>query len=117
MKARRALKKERRGPKDRAGSGTEQTLRPEPRGRDSEAAAGAEYIGRRHERGRRLSRAPAAEKRRKGFFSKDDDPRDEKIEEPTDRVKRQMAEFDEFPQATDKRKSAMYEMRGAKDNI
>lgn len=53
---------------------------------------------------------------KKGFFKKKKDPRDEKIEELTDRVKRQMAEFENFRKRTDKEKSAMYEM-GAKDII
>ena len=60
--------------------------------------------------------APAAEKEEKGFFKKKKDPRDEKIEDLTDRVKRQMAEFENFRKRTDKEKSAMYEM-GAKDII
>lgn len=51
-----------------------------------------------------------------GFFKKKKDPRDEKIEELTDRVKRQMAEFDNFRKRTEKEKSTMYEM-GAKDII
>ena len=61
--------------------------------------------------------APAGEKEeKKGFFKKKKDPRDEKIEELTDRVKRQMAEFENFRKRTHKEKSAMYEM-GAKDII
>lgn len=61
--------------------------------------------------------APAGEKEeKKGFFKKKKDPRDEKIEELTDRVKRQMAEFENFRKRTDKEKSVMYEM-GAKDII
>lgn len=44
------------------------------------------------------------------------DPRDEKIEELTDRVTRQMAEFDNFRKRTEKEKSAMYEI-GAKSVI
>ena len=61
--------------------------------------------------------APAGEKEeKKGFFKKKKDPRDEKIEELTDRVKRQMAEFENFRKRTDKEKSSMYEM-GAKDII
>ena len=61
--------------------------------------------------------APASEtEEKKGFFKKKKDPRDEKIEELTDRVKRQMAEFENFRKRTDKEKSAMYEM-GAKDII
>ena len=47
--------------------------------------------------------APAAEKEeKKGFFKKKKDPRDEKIEDLTDRVKRQMAEFENFRKRTDK---------------
>lgn len=44
------------------------------------------------------------------------DPRDEKIEELTDRVTRQMAEFDNFRKRTEKEKAAMYEV-GAKSVI
>ena len=53
---------------------------------------------------------------KEGFFKKKKDPKDEKIEELTDRVKRQMAEFDNFRKRTEKEKSAMYEV-GAKDII
>ena len=53
---------------------------------------------------------------KEGFFKKKKDPKDEKIEELTDRVKRQMAEFDNFRKRTEKEKSTMYEM-GAKDII
>lgn len=41
------------------------------------------------------------------------DPRDEKIEELTDKVKRQLAEFENFRHRSEKEKSAMYDM-GAK---
>ncbi len=44
------------------------------------------------------------------------DPRDEKIEELNDKVKRQMAEFENFRKRTEKEKSTMYEM-GARDII
>lgn len=44
------------------------------------------------------------------------DKKDEKIEELTDRLTRQMAEFDNFRKRTEKEKSAMYEI-GAKDII
>ncbi len=61
--------------------------------------------------------AEAGEKK-KGFKWKKDkkDKRDEKIEELTDRVKRQMAEFENFRKRTEKEKSSMYEM-GAKSVI
>ena len=54
----------------------------------------------------------------KGFFGKKNkkDKKDEKIEELTDRLTRQMAEFDNFRKRTDKEKSQMYEI-GAKDII
>lgn len=44
------------------------------------------------------------------------DPRDAQIEELQDKLKRQMAEFDNFRKRTDKEKSAMYEI-GARDII
>lgn len=44
------------------------------------------------------------------------DPKDLKIAELTDRVQRQMAEFDNFRKRTEKEKSAMFEM-GASDII
>ena len=54
------------------------------------------------------------EKKKKLFERKPKvDPRDEKIAELTDRVTRQMAEFDNFRKRTEREKSAMYEI-GAK---
>ena len=50
------------------------------------------------------------------FFKKKKDKKDEKIEELTDRLTRQMAEFDNFRKRTEKEKAAMYEV-GAKDII
>ncbi len=44
------------------------------------------------------------------------DPKDAQIEELQDRLKRQMAEFDNFRKRTEKEKSAMYEV-GARDII
>ena len=54
----------------------------------------------------------------KTFFGKKKkkDKKDEKIEELTDRLTRQMAEFDNFRKRTDREKSQMYEV-GAKDVI
>ena len=48
--------------------------------------------------------------------NKKKDPRDAVIDELQDRVKRQMAEFDNYRKRTDKEKSAMFEM-GASDVI
>lgn len=55
---------------------------------------------------------------KKGFFKKREkkDKKDEKIEELTDRLKRQMAEFDNFRKRTEKEKASMYEI-GAKSVI
>ncbi len=47
---------------------------------------------------------------RKGFFKKKKDKKDEQIEELTDQVKRQMAEFDNFRKRTEKEKTQMYDM-------
>lgn len=55
-------------------------------------------------------------KEKKGLFGKKRDPRDAQIEDLTDRLKRSMAEFDNFRKRTEKEKSAMYEI-GAKDVI
>lgn len=51
--------------------------------------------------------------KKKSFFKKKKDKKDEQIEELTDKVKRQMAEFDNFHKRTEKEKSQMYDM-GAK---
>lgn len=51
--------------------------------------------------------------KKKSFFKKKKDKKDEQIEELTDKVKRQMAEFDNFRKRTEKEKSEMYDM-GAK---
>ena len=48
-----------------------------------------------------------------GFFKKKKDKKDEQIEDLQDRLKRQMAEFDNFRKRTEKEKSQMFDM-GAK---
>lgn len=60
------------------------------------------------------SEKPTKEKTKKAKKKKDE--RDEKIEELSDKLLRQMAEFDNFRKRTEKEKSAMYEI-GAKDII
>ena len=55
-------------------------------------------------------------RRKRVFSKKKKDKRDEQIEELNDRLKRQMAEFDNFRKRTDKEKSQMYDM-GAKTII
>lgn len=57
------------------------------------------------------------ESKLKGFFGKKKkDKKDQQIEELTDRVQRQMAEFDNFRKRSEKEKSAMYEI-GAKSVV
>ena len=61
----------------------------------------------------------AAEEKADGCASQSDskkDPKDVQIEELQDRLKRQMAEFDNFRKRTEKEKSSMYEI-GARDII
>ena len=64
----------------------------------------------------------ATQETKKGIFGKKKDkkdpkdPKDLQIEDLTDRLKRQMAEFDNYRKRTDKEKSAMYEI-GAKDIV
>ena len=53
---------------------------------------------------------------KKGLFGKKKDKRDAQIEDLTDRLKRNMAEFDNFRKRTEKEKSAMYEV-GARDMV
>ena len=54
---------------------------------------------------------------KKGLFQKEKkDKKDTQIEELTDRVQRQMAEFDNFRKRTEKEKAAMFEV-GAKSVV
>ena len=54
--------------------------------------------------------------KKEGFFKKKKDKKDEQIEELNDRVKRQMAEFENFRKRSEKEKSQMFDM-GAKTII
>ena len=73
--------------------------------------------------GKETKEAAASEKENKETSEKEEkasekkkDPKDEKIDELNDKLKRSMAEFDNYRKRTDKEKSAMYEI-GAKDVI
>ena len=69
------------------------------------------------EEGEAEAEEPAEEKTKtSGFFKKKKDKKDEQIEELNDRVRRQMAEFDNFRKRTEKEKSQMFDM-GAKTII
>lgn len=59
----------------------------------------------------------AEDSKKKSFFGKKKkDKKDQQIEELTDRVQRQMAEFDNFRKRSEKEKAAMYEI-GAKSVV
>lgn len=85
-------------------------VREEPEGGTEEESKEAEAESGEEE--------PDGEKKGRKLFGKKNkkDKKDEKIEELTDRLTRQMAEFDNFRKRTDKEKSQMYEI-GAKDII
>ena len=65
-----------------------------------------------------VAEEPETEKEKGSFFKKKEkkDKKDEKIEELTDRVRRQMAEFDNFRKRTEKEKTQMFEP-GAKSIV
>ena len=65
-----------------------------------------------------VAEEPETEKEKGSFFKKKEkkDKKDEKIEELTDRVRRQMAEFDNFRKRTEKEKTLMFET-GAKSIV
>ena len=69
-----------------------------------------------HAEGAETEEDAASEK--KGFFGKKNkkDKKDTQIEDLTDKLRRQMAEFDNFRKRSEKEKSQMYEI-GAKDII
>lgn len=91
---------------------------PEPAGAESSTAEEDNGAGEnQEEQGDSGKNQETTEK--KSFFGKKKDkkdPRDAQIEELTDRVRRTMAEFDNFRKRTEKEKSAMYEI-GAKDIV
>ncbi|MBR5408192.1 MAG: nucleotide exchange factor GrpE [Lachnospiraceae bacterium] len=80
---------------------------------DDEASEGEEADGSDKEN----KAGPDGDKDKKKLFKKNKkDKKDEQIEQLTDRVKRQMAEFENFRKRTEKEKSSMYEM-GARSVI
>ncbi|MBO5524079.1 MAG: nucleotide exchange factor GrpE [Roseburia sp.] len=84
---------------------TEETTEEEAAGEEAQETAEEEVSG-------ETAEEAAGEKdgAKKGFFKKKKDKKDEQIEELTDQVKRQMAEFDNFRKRTEKEKTQMYDM-------
>lgn len=78
-----------------------------------EQASGEEQDAREDEGAPKDAEAQAE---KKGFFKKKKDKKDELLEELDDKLKRQMAEFENFRKRTEKEKSQMYDM-GAKSII
>ena len=99
-----------------AGDETSQTTDSTPEAQENAAEAGeAEESGNDADGS---SEEQSSKTEKKKLFGKKNkkDKKDEKIDELTDRLTRQMAEFDNFRKRTEKEKSQMYEI-GARDII
>ena len=103
-------------PEEKADAAEDETAQTEADSMD-EASAGND-AGEDESEADEDSEEQSSKTEKKKFFSKKNkkDKKDEKIEELTDRLTRQMAEFDNFRKRTEKEKSQMYEI-GAKDII
>ncbi|MCI8724554.1 MAG: nucleotide exchange factor GrpE [Hungatella sp.] len=85
----------------------------------NEEEAGEGRAGGDSQDGEETGKKESSGTEKRGFFGKKKekkDPKDAQIEELTDRVRRTMAEFDNFRKRTEKEKSAMFEI-GAKDIV
>jgi len=100
--------------KDAAEKQAEEVSEAEETETETEAAESGEAEETEESEAEDGQEAPADEK--KGFFKKKKDKKDEQIEELNDKLKRQMAEFDNFRKRTEKEKTQMYDM-GAKSII
>ena len=107
--------KEKKSQEDMVKEAVEEEKKEAEASKDEAEEAKTEEVSEEQEAG---TEDQTEEKASKKFFGKKDkkDKKDEKIEELTDRLTRQMAEFDNFRKRTEKEKSQMYEV-GAKDII
>ena len=107
--------KEKKSQEDMVKEAVEEAKKEAEASKDEAEEANTEEVSEEQEAG---TEDQTEEKASKKFFGKKDkkDKKDEKIEELTDRLTRQMAEFDNFRKRTEKEKSQMYEV-GAKDII
>lgn len=96
----------------------QETISEEVMEEAEEAAAEAEEAAEAETEEAAAEETPAPENEKKGFFKKKEkkDKRDEQIAELTDKVKRQLAEFENFRNRTEKEKSQMYAV-GAREVI
>lgn len=93
-----------------------QTEKQDEQTESCEAEQAAETEQTTEETGAPEEEKEASDDNKKGFFKKKKDKKDEQIEELTDRVRRQMAEFENFRKRSEKEKSQMFDM-GAKSII
>lgn len=107
--------KEKKSQEDMVKEAVEEAKKEAEASKDEAEEAKTEEVSEEQEAG---TEDQTEEKASKKFFGKKDkkDKKDEKIEELTDRLTRQMAEFDNFRKRTEREKSQMYEI-GAKDII
>ena len=103
-------------PEEKADAAEDETAQTEADSMDEDSAGND--AGENESEADEDSEEESSKTEKKKFFSKKNkkDKKDEKIEELTDRLTRQMAEFDNFRKRTEKEKSQMYEI-GAKDII
>lgn len=107
-------------PEGRTGQTAQDTSEQEPDSGEAGEQAAGEDGGENPESGEKAEGEKAGEEKageeKAGAKGGRKDPRDAQIEELQDRLRRQMAEFDNFRKRTEKEKSAMYEI-GARDII
>lgn len=101
--------------KDAAEKQAEEVSEAEETEAETEAAESGEQAEETEESEAEDGQEASADEK-KGFFKKKKDKKDEQIEELNDKLKRQMAEFDNFRKRTEKEKTQMYDM-GAKSII
>ena len=88
----------------------EETVENEAVEEAADEAVDTEAAGEETEESEEVDDTQESEGEKKGFFKKKKDKKDEMIEELNDKVKRQMAEFDNFRKRTEKEKTQMFDM-------
>ena len=93
-----------------AAAESEEALEEQPAEETEEEAVCSEDAEDAQETGEADKTKDAQGDAKKGFFKKKKDKKDEQIEELSDKLKRQMAEFENFRKRTEKEKTQMYDM-------